>query len=95
MVNVTGWKELMEGNVTKAAWTMYQINWGGNFILGIWVVLNAVIIMKTKNPVLGFFLGMLAFFVFQPEFTSLASTVIILTLIGEMGIALYKISFGK
>lgn len=95
MSNVTGWNEFVDGEIIKSVWTLYQVSWANHFILALWLTLNAVIIMKTKNPVLGFFLGMLAFLIFQPEFSTLGGTVVILVLVIEIALALYKIFFGR
>ena len=58
MVNATGWSELFnDGNLISAAYTMYLADLGLFFIAILFFVFQAMIMIKTKNPVLAFTVG--------------------------------------
>lgn len=65
MVNATGWNELMDGNMVKAAFTMYNIAWNSYIVIILFFVFQIMLFMKTRSWPLLFttgiiFLGMLA-----------------------------------
>jgi len=49
MNNVTGWNELYDGNIVKAAYTMFDAALGGWFITLIFMVYLSLLMFKTKS----------------------------------------------
>ena len=69
MVNATGWAELMDGNMIKASYTMYDQAFGavtgGPFVDGGWVIIilfvvyQFMLLMKTRNLTLSWVTGII------------------------------------
>lgn len=57
--NVTGWNELMEGNLFKAAFNMYDVAFNGWFIAIVFFTFQTMLYLKTKNTTLTWVLGLL------------------------------------
>jgi hypothetical protein len=47
--NVTGWNELMTGNITGAAFQAIDVPLGGYLILGIYIIIIFVLWMRTQS----------------------------------------------
>lgn len=96
MVNVTGWNELMAGNITSAAYVVYNNSLEGYLLLVLFVVLSALLYMRTDNIELTFTLGVIFFAVFVVGFHWMGPVqygIVLLILVFELAGILYKIFF--
>ena len=59
MTNVTGWNELMDGNVFKSVFTMYDTIFNGWFIGIIFFTFQSVLYIKTKNTTITWLTGLM------------------------------------
>lgn len=59
MTNVTGWNELMDGNVFKSVFTMYDTALNGWFIAIVFFTFQTVLYTKTKNTTITWVTGLL------------------------------------
>ena len=57
--NVTGWNELMDGNIIKSVYTMFDASFVGWFVPIIFFTFQALLYMKTKNITLTWVSGLL------------------------------------
>jgi hypothetical protein len=57
--NVTGWSQLMDGNMIYAAFTMYDTAFLGTTIAILFFVYQLMLYMKTKNLTLAWVTGVL------------------------------------
>jgi hypothetical protein len=57
--NVTGWNELMNGNLIKSAFTMYDTSLNGWFVGIMFFTFQALLYMKTKNVTLTWISGLM------------------------------------
>lgn len=57
--NVTGWNELMEGKLIKAAFTLYDTSFVGWFVAIVFFTFQALLFIKTKNATLTWVMGFL------------------------------------
>ncbi len=55
--NATGWTELYEGNIIGAAFTMYDTAFAGWTIVILFIIYQFMLILKTRNLVLGLIMG--------------------------------------
>lgn len=59
VANVTGWSELMQGNLFGAVFNVYDTAVSGWSVFGLFVVFQAVLYIKTRNAVLMWITGVL------------------------------------
>ena len=59
MVNATGWTELFEGNLIKAAFVMYDTAMANWFVAILFFVYQALLLIKTRNLNLAFITGII------------------------------------
>jgi hypothetical protein len=94
--NVTGWNELINGQVVAAVFTAFDtpIGGGGYMLLGLFIVLSAVLVIKT-NIEIAFIVGIIFLGVFgtTPWINNWAKYFIIGILIVEFGVILFKTFF--
>lgn len=57
MNNVTGWAELQNGTVVKAAFKMYDTAWDGWVISILFTLFMMLLMIKTRNPASVFITG--------------------------------------
>ena len=58
MTNVTGWNELMTGNVINASFHMFNTATDGWLIVGLFITYQMMAYIKTRNPGLRWLTGM-------------------------------------
>jgi len=83
IINATGWPELMNGSLIGAAFAMYDGAFSGWFVPILFIVYQAVLLIKTKNLTLSwvtgiFFISMYATSMFVTARASLPIIFIIL-----------------
>lgn len=93
MVNVTGWNELQNGTIVESAYLMYNTSFGGSFLLVMFVVLQATLLIKTKNAGLTFGIGAIFLAMFYSMLNAMGIHIIITILIFEMAGAFYQYFF--
>jgi len=59
MVNATGWNELVDGNLIKAAFVMYDTAMAHWFVAILFVVYQLLLLMKTRSLNLAFTTGII------------------------------------
>jgi len=95
-MNVTGWNELVNGTIVAAAFHALDtpIGGGGYMLLGFFVIISAVLIIKT-NIELSFIMGLLFLGVFSTlDWINVWSKYIIIAiLVFELGAVIYKTIF--
>lgn len=95
-MNVTGWNELINGQVVSAVFTAFDkpIAGGGYLLLGFFIVISAVLLLKT-NIELTFIIGLIFLGVFSTTdwINVWAKYFIIGILIVEFGAVLFKTFF--
>lgn len=57
--NVTGWNELMEGNIIKSVYTMFDTSFAGWFVAIIFFTFQTLLYMKTKNVTITWVSGLM------------------------------------
>jgi hypothetical protein len=90
--NVTGWSELINGNVTGAAFQALNVPLGGSLILILYIVLSIVLWVRTQSielcTIMSFiFLGV---FLTVPWFTKETIGIAIIITVFELGATIYK-----
>ena len=96
MVNVTGWNELMDGNITSAAYAVYNSSLEGYLLLILFVAISALLFMRTQNIELTFTLGVIFFTVFAVGFQWMDPVqygIVLVILVFELAGIFYKIFF--
>ena len=95
MANVTGWNEMMGGDVPSAVFSMYNNALVGHLMLLFFSVVIVGLLVKTKNPVIAFIVGMIMFGAFYSFFTvwdiGISSIVLIMLIAGSV----YSIIWGR
>lgn len=57
--NATGWSALYDAHIMQAAWDMYTAAWGGWFMLILFLVMQFMVYLKTRNFTLGLVLNIM------------------------------------
>lgn len=92
MVNVTGWNELMTGDVAGAAFTALNMPTGGMLIFILYIVITLVLWIRTQSielcTIISFiFLGV---FLTAPWFNDTTIGLAIIVTVFELGATLFK-----
>jgi len=93
--NVTGWNEMMDANLIKASFVMYDTAWNGWIVGILFILYEFMLLIKTKNLPLALTTGlMFAGLYLMSEFVKQASaTIIVLMLVLEIAAILYLAFF--
>lgn len=90
--NVPGWDLLMDGKPVAGAYQAMDEPWGGWLLTAIYIVVTFVIITKSDSWELSFIIGLIFGIMFYSWFeTTAQKTVLLLFLIFQLGMVLYKI----
>ena len=94
--NVTGWSELYDGNVAKAAFVMYDTALGGWTIGILFLVFQIMLAMKSRNPAANFitsliFIGLyMSSELLKTQANAITLLIVILELAGIFYILIFK-----
>ena len=98
-VNVTGWSELIDGNMVGAVYTMFDTAFGGMGIVVVilFFVYQVMLFTKTRNLSLCFITGIIFASLYATSmFVEQVSVgIIFLLLVFELGAILYMLLFAK
>lgn len=95
--NVTGWAELMDGNVVKAAFTMYDTAFLGWSVAILFIIFQFMLLIKTRNLTLAWTTGIFFASLYGlSTFVKAASVQIIFVLLAfELAGILFMLIFKK
>jgi hypothetical protein len=98
-MNVTGWNELISGNLISAAFIMFDTAFGGWVVVILFMVYQFMLYMKTRNAALSWITGVLFTAMFAastimsasgvPVFKPIALQILFLILVLELAGILY------
>ena len=95
MTNVTGWSDLIAGNIFTATTTLFQSYYGDWYITILFLAFKGLMYFGSKSPLLGFIFSI----IFISVFVSTLDKTIILSVSAlatfELAILLYSIFFKK
>ncbi len=98
-VNVTGWTELMDGNMIGAAYTMFDQALGGMgmVVVILFVLYQFMLYMKTQNLTLMWTIGIMfaSLYVGSKFVETFSVQIIFLLLVFELAGILYLLLFAK
>jgi len=89
--NVTGWTQLMDGNIVGAAWTMYNTALVGWMIGILFIIFQILILWKTRNPMLAWTVGAVMLLLIYTYIIATVFWVIFAILVFELVAVLYMI----
>jgi len=97
VTNVTGWSELMDGNVISAAFTMYDTAFLGWSVAILFVVFQFMLLIKTRNLTLAWSTGIFfaALYGISTFVKTISVQVIFIILAFELAGILYMLIFKK
>ena len=96
--NSTGWTELIDGNIIKASFIMFDTALGGWLVTFLFFTYQIILYLKAKNPTLNFitgsffismYLGAKAFYV-VPIINPIAVNAIFLVLVLQLAAILFN-----
>ena len=98
-INVTGWTELMNGNMISAVYTMFDTAFGsmGIIVVILFFVYQIMLYQKTKNLTMMWVIGIIfaSLYAGSTFVESFSVQFIFLLLVFELGGILYLYLFGK
>ncbi len=92
---MTGWNDLLAGNIFTAATILYESYYGDWYLTILFIAFKMLLYFATKSPLLGFIFSAIFISVFM---SSIESTIILtVTALAtfELAIVLYSIFFKK
>lgn len=94
-MNVSGWNNLTQGKLVEATYNIFNASVSGNFLLIMYVIFTATLLIKTKNVTLPFVIGLIFVSMFIAYFrtTTTGVSIMIGILVFELAGVLYQIFF--
>ena len=93
--NVTGYTELVNGNIPGAIWALLQELFLGNALLLLFAVVSAGLYLKTKSASLCFIIGVIMYAAFFSFLTPWGAGIAGVILVIELGAAFYGMTWGE
>ena len=97
MANVTGWNELMSGNVINAAFTLYDTIFNGWFIAIVFFTFQTTLYIKTRNVTMTWVIGLLfaSLYAATPFMNEYTNYVLFISLAFQLASVLFMLFFKR